>query len=161
AAWLFRRSAQTERQLRADAAQNLGQARQVVEEMYAAVAEELDDQGGMDDYQRDLLRKALRFYEGFALPRSPEEPVRFEAARAGHRVGEIERKFGRYAEAETACLRAAELAQGLVAERPLVPVYRQLLAAIFNTLGDVRDRVGRLGPAEEAYRSALKLARGE
>jgi serine/threonine protein kinase/tetratricopeptide (TPR) repeat protein len=161
AAWLFRRTAQTERQLRAAAAQNLAQARQVVEEMYAGVAAELDDLGGMDDYQRDLLRKALRFYEGFALPRSPEEPVRFEAARAGHRVGEIEQKFGRYAEAESACRRAAELAEGLVAERPESSAYRQLLVAILNTLGNIRHRVGQLAAAEEAYRKALEMADGQ
>src|SRR5262245_33246883 len=105
-AWQARRSELRERELADAAEQNLAQARQVVEEMYTQVADSLDDRAGMDDYQRELLRKALRFYEGFALARSRGRAVRYEAGRAGGRVGDIERRLGRMAPAEAAYRRA-------------------------------------------------------
>ena len=40
--------------------------------MYTGVADKLDDQEQMDDYQREILEKALKFYERFALPQSRE-----------------------------------------------------------------------------------------
>ncbi len=102
AAYQFRRSAARERALAAQAEQNLERARQVVEEMYSQVALQLDDQKGMDSYQRDIMQKALRFYEGFALQQSRAPRVRFEAGQANGRVGSIQLKLGRVQEAEAA-----------------------------------------------------------
>ena len=42
------------------AERNLAVARTVVNEMYTKVAEKLDDQKQMDDFQRELLGKARR-----------------------------------------------------------------------------------------------------
>ncbi len=41
------------------AERNLAVARTVVDEMYTRVAEKLEDQEQMDDYQREILEKAL------------------------------------------------------------------------------------------------------
>ncbi len=41
------------------AERNLAVARTVVDEMYTQVAAKLDDQEQMDDYQREILEKAL------------------------------------------------------------------------------------------------------
>ena len=74
------------------AEQNLLIARQVVDEIYGKFAEKLADQKGMDAYQRELHEKALRFYEQFALPQNWAPAVRFEAGKAGQRVGLIQAK---------------------------------------------------------------------
>ncbi len=52
------------------AERNLAVARTVVDEMYTGVANKLEDQKQMDDFQREILEKALVFYERFALPQS-------------------------------------------------------------------------------------------
>ena len=67
------------------AVSNLAFARTVVDEMYTGVAAKLDDENQMDDYQREILEKALTFYERFALPQSRDPQVRLEAAQAGLR----------------------------------------------------------------------------
>ena len=54
----------------------------------------LTDRKGMDADQRDLLVKAARFYERFALPQSADPAVRLEAGRAGLRAGEILARLG-------------------------------------------------------------------
>ncbi len=55
---------------------NLEQARRIVDEMYTEVSESLTDQAGMDAYQREILEKALQFYEGVALPQSNAPELR-------------------------------------------------------------------------------------
>ncbi len=78
------------------AERNLAFARTVVDEMYTGVADKLEDQKQMDDYQREILEKALAFYERFALPQSRDPQVRLEAGRAGLRVGTIRLQSGKY-----------------------------------------------------------------
>ena len=62
-------TARRERVLRDLAEANLARARQVVNEMYTQVGL-ADDQAEMDEYQRDILQKALHFYEEDALRRA-------------------------------------------------------------------------------------------
>ena len=82
-------------QQRDRAERNLAFARTVVDEMYTGVANKLEDQKEMDDYQREILEKALAFYERFALPQSRDPQVRLEAARAGLRAGAIRSRLGK------------------------------------------------------------------
>src|SRR5262249_18465457 len=81
---------------------NLALARRSVDEMYTRVAAQLTDRMGMDADQRDLLVKAARFYERFALPQSADPAVRLEAGRAGLRAGQILTKLGQTGPAEAA-----------------------------------------------------------
>jgi eukaryotic-like serine/threonine-protein kinase len=110
------------------AERSLAFARTVVDEMYTGVAAKLDDQEQMDDYQREILEKALTFYERFALPQSREPQVRLEAARAGMRVGSIRSRLGQTEAAEAAYRQAVEVLSGLVSDRPAEPVHREALA---------------------------------
>ena len=84
------------------AERSLAFARTVVDEMYTGVADKLDDHVQMDDYQREILEKALAFYERFALPQSSDPQVRLEAAKAGLRVGTIRKRLGNSEAAEQA-----------------------------------------------------------
>ena len=110
------------------AERNLTFARTVVDEMYTQVAEKLDDEEHLDDYQREILEKALAFYERFALPQSRDPQVRLEASRAGLRVGAIRSRLGRTEAAEEAYRRTLVVLSGLVSDHPAEPVHREALA---------------------------------
>ncbi len=139
------------------AERNLAFARTVVDEMYTRVAEKLDDQEQMDDYQREILEKALAFYERFALPQSRDPQVRLEAARAGLRVGGIRSRLGQTAAAEQADRQALEILSRLASEHPAEPAYRDALAQAHRELGDFFEREERWREAEGEIKEAVAL----
>ncbi len=110
------------------AERNLAVARTVVDEMYTQVAAKLDDEEQMDDYQREILEKALTFYERFALPQSNDPRVRMEAGLIGIRVGEIRHRLGQGVAAQAAYRQAIAVLSRLASDRPAEPSYRHALA---------------------------------
>jgi serine/threonine-protein kinase len=139
------------------AEKNLAFARLVVDEMYTGVAAKLDDQVQMDDYQREILEKALGFYERFALPQSRDPQVRLEAARAGMRVEGIRSRLGQTAAAEQADRQALEILTGLVSEYPAEPAYRDALAQAHRELGAVLRTEERWPESEREIEAAAAL----
>jgi tetratricopeptide (TPR) repeat protein len=133
--------------------------------MYTGVADRLDqgiEMGDypreiLDDYQREILEKALRFYERFALPQSRDPQVRLEAARAGLRVGYIRDRLGDVAAAEQACRQVIPVLQGLVSEHPAEPAYRQALADAHDELAWILHYERRWGESEGEVRLAAAL----
>ena len=119
------------------AERNLAFAQTVVDEMYTGVADKLEDQPQMDDYQREILEKALQFYERFALPQSRGPFVRLEAARAGLRAAAIRSRLGQTAKAEQAIRQALGILAGLASDDPSDPVYRDALARAHRELGQI------------------------
>jgi tetratricopeptide (TPR) repeat protein/tRNA A-37 threonylcarbamoyl transferase component Bud32 len=101
------------------AERNLGFARTVVEEMYTQVAAKLDDQEQMDDYQREILEKALKFYGRFALPQSRDPSVRLEAGQISVRVGEIRHRLGQGDAAQGAYRQAIDVLSRLASDHPV------------------------------------------
>ena len=81
---------------------NLEQARQIVDEMYTQVADQLTDATGMEPYQHEILEKAVRFYESVALPQSRSPEIRYETGQARFRVADIRYKFSQVEQAEAA-----------------------------------------------------------
>jgi eukaryotic-like serine/threonine-protein kinase len=157
AAYQFRLSAARERALAGRSEENFRRARQVVEEMYTQVAASLDVQRGMDEYQRDILQKALSFYVQSALPQSQEPAVRHEAGWAGVRAGDIEAKLGRPQEAEAAYARALAVLEPLVKEHPEVSAFRQTLAIALNAKGINDFATHRSEEAKAAHERARDL----
>jgi serine/threonine-protein kinase len=144
-----------EKQQRERAEGNLQVARQVVEEMYGQVSEELGDQKEMESYQRDILEKALRFYEGFAMRQSSEPEVVIDAARARNRVGEISLKLGRTQAAEAAFQGAIELMSSpYLGPQPRGP---QTLAAGHGGLGKLFRETNRAKESEEALKRGIEI----
>jgi tetratricopeptide (TPR) repeat protein len=139
------------------AEKNLAVARRVVDEMYTGVAERLEDQKEMDDYQREILEKALRFYERFALPQNRDPQVRLEAARAGMRVGGIRSRLGQTAAAEQADRQALEILSGLVSDHPAEPAYRDALAQAHRELGAILLDEQRWPESEREIKAAAAL----
>ena len=100
------------------AERNLAFARNVVDEMYTGVADKLDDQIQMDDYQREILEKALAFYDRFALPQSRDPQVQARGGPGRPPRGGIRSRLGETAAAEQADRQALEILSGLVSESP-------------------------------------------
>ena len=139
------------------AEKNLAFARRVVDEMYTGVADKLDDQVQMDDYQREILEKALAFYERFALPQSRDPQMRLEAARAGMRTGGIRSRLGNTAAAEQADLQALDILSGLVSGYPAEPAYRDALALAHQELGAVFRNQNHWPESEREIKAAAAL----
>jgi eukaryotic-like serine/threonine-protein kinase len=139
------------------AERSLAFARSVVDEMYTGVADKLEDQKEMDDYQREILEKALAFYDRFALPQSRDPQVRLEAARAGLRAGAIRSRLGNIAAAEQAYQQALGILSRLAVDHPADPVYRDALAQAHRELGDVFEREERWRDAEGEIQESLTL----
>ena len=133
----------------------LTMARQAVDEMYTQVAEKwLAQQAEMTPLQTQFLEKALAFYQRFAAEDaedSDDSAVRFEAAKAQQRVGEIQHKLGQYTEAEAASRRAIELFEQLSRETRDPAPCNQALAGTHVGLATILKRVGQI---EEAVREA-------
>jgi len=139
------------------AERSLAFARTVVDEMYTQVAEKLDDQVQMDDYQREILEKALAFYERFALPQSRDPQVRLEAALVGLRAGAIRSRLGNIAAAKQAYQQALGVLSRLAVDHPAEPVYRDALAQAHQQLGAVLKDEERWQEAVREFKAAAAL----
>jgi len=137
------------------AEQNLAFARRVVDEMYTGVAGSLEDEKQMDENQREILEKALRFYERFALPQSRDREVRLEAVKAGLRVSVIRSQLGQTAAAEQAARQALRVASELASNLPGEPVSRETLADAHRRLGIVLDEEERVPEAQRELEEAI------
>ncbi len=111
------------------AEQNLAFARTVVDEMYTQVALELEQSERALPEQRLILEKAVRFYQRFAVPQSRDPAVLFEAARAGLRLGKIQRWLSEYRKAERAARYPLPILSRLAADHPADPDYRECPSA--------------------------------
>jgi eukaryotic-like serine/threonine-protein kinase len=138
---------------------NLEQARKIVDDMYTKVSESLTDQAGMDAYQREILEKAMQFYEGVALPQSDAPELRYEAGRSSFRVAEIRFKFNQPDAAEPAYLRAISLFSPLAGDYPDRPDYSQAHAGTLNSLALLYTSTGRLEQAEATFAQAAAIRR--
>jgi serine/threonine protein kinase/tetratricopeptide (TPR) repeat protein len=147
--------AEEERQ-RAD--DNFKKALEAVDQMLTRVGQEdLAHEPRMEKVRRDLLQKALKFYEGFLAAQGSDAGVRLETARAHQRVGQIQEMLGEYPAAEKAYRSALEFFRELAAKFPSKPDYWQELAATQGKLGLVLLATGRREEAESAYRQSLTL----
>jgi eukaryotic-like serine/threonine-protein kinase len=137
-------------------------ARQTVDEMFVEVAEKwLAQQEGMTPLQKRFLRKALAFYQQLAMEESDNPAIRFEAASAQMRVGEIQGKLEQHSEAEATFRRAVKLLHGLLSEHPDEPRYRRQLAVgqlclsrlVFASRSQLPEAERELRPALETFQT--------
>ena len=136
---------------------NLLLARQAVDEMYTQVSPELGGLPYMQSFQRDVLQKALRFYEQFAQRQSGDPAIRLETASARLRVGGVQYPLGQRRQAKQACDEAIAALEALGAELPAEPKRRLWLAAAYNLRGSILASENRCRQAAKNYRQALAL----
>jgi serine/threonine protein kinase/tetratricopeptide (TPR) repeat protein len=104
-----------------------------------------------------LLQSMLHFYDEFAS--DDRAGLNAQTARALDRIGAIQQRLGKPAEAETALWQAIEVYQQLIQGSP---DDRQLaidLATTWNHLGTVRSQGGNFPDAVAAHSAALEVLR--
>ncbi len=139
------------------ALENLRLALRAVDEIYTRVADNLHQRITADPankpllqpFQRELLERALQFYQEFAKRTGDEPTIRLDVAVAFHRVGQIQLWMGQRGPAEQAIRQAADSLEGLVQEFPAEPDYRAKLGDAYVGLGDSHH--GREGPEAERH----------
>jgi tetratricopeptide (TPR) repeat protein len=136
---------------------NLLLARQAVDEMYTRVAEDIAGQPHMQLFQRDILEKALRFYQQFARRKSGDDAIQRETAAALLRVGSIQHRLGRFHQARQACDEAITALATSTAALPADLQRRVLLAEAYHSQGRILASEGRRPQAEKAQRYSLQL----
>jgi serine/threonine protein kinase/predicted Zn-dependent protease len=138
-----------------DAAQeNLDTAYKILDDIYVDVAERfLPQQQALTTQDRQVLEKALAFYEQFARQDSTAPKVRAKSGAAHLRVAEIQIKLGDRKQGRKNYQQAAILFNKLVAEFPHNPDYRHHLARCYLNLGDTQEYVYLANPGEEWERA--------
>lgn len=111
------------------------------------------------DKDAALLESMLKFYDQFAQRNDADTRLRTETAAAYRRVGDIQRRLGQYAKAETAYRHAVTLYQRLVQTSPKDAAALTALAAIDNDLAVIFRRTGRYSEARESHQRALEALR--
>ncbi len=145
---------------RADQQRDLADARfqdaqDAVNFMLTRIGEErLEHEPRMELVRRDLLEKALHYYERFLGERGDDPLLRLQTAQAFKRSGDIRRLLGQYKEAEQAFNSAIALFEPLTKDAPAVPLYRQDLAAAYANLGSLLKETDRQADAAKAYQEA-------
>ncbi|ODU02306.1 MAG: hypothetical protein ABS79_00680 [Planctomycetes bacterium SCN 63-9] len=150
-AWQAVRATRAERQSQAE----FRRARETVDRIFTRVAEDLKKTPGMEEIQRALLEDALEFYQDFLAVHGDDPEVRYEAARAAHRVGSIHELIGQHHKVETPLRQAIGLLDKLVADAPREAAYRADLAECHSDLGAVFGISHRTREAIEERRLAL------
>jgi hypothetical protein len=144
------------------AEQNLDLARSAVDESLASADRDPSRAGAdvpqVEEFRKELLGKAERFYRAFMNQERGSEAIRRDVATAHFRLGHINRLLEKRDDAEREYLDAVTQFAALAAERPGNPEYRATLASAHNWLGELRrSKVDRYNEANASYDSALAL----
>ena len=140
------------------AEENFQKAKQAVDEFFTAVSEnKLLNQPALEPLRKELLEKALRYYEELGKQRGDDEKTQAELAKAAFRVGEIKRLLGDTAGAEQAVRRTMDISERLAQSHPEEPEYLFYLASSHKGLGVLLKISGDSTGAREAFRKALEI----
>jgi serine/threonine protein kinase/Flp pilus assembly protein TadD len=137
---------------------NLLLARQAVDEMYVKVAKDSASQLHVLPFERDVLEKALEFYQEFARRKSGDPAAQRETASAWLRVGSIHWTLAHYRQAKQACDKAIAVLEELAGELRADPERRAWLANAFHLRGALLSSAGQRQQAEKCLRQALALS---
>jgi tetratricopeptide (TPR) repeat protein len=147
-----RNHAETQEQ---QAAKNYQLARNAVDQMLTRIGQDrLASEPHMEEVRRDLLDRALFFYNRFLEERSTDPQTIAATAQASSRVGDIQELLGRPREAERAYANAIDLFGQL--KTPSAQD-RYDLAGAYNNLGILYHSEGQRSRAEKALHEALTI----
>jgi serine/threonine protein kinase/tetratricopeptide (TPR) repeat protein len=131
-------------------------AREAVDQMLSEVGQErLRDVPSMEPVRRELLEKALAFYQKFLQEQGTDPAVRQETGRAYLRVGDIQLLLGQKGEAREAHRQAVALFAQLANDFPGNPEYRQDLG--HGYYAQILAHEENLPQVEQSYRSAIAV----
>jgi serine/threonine protein kinase len=146
----------------ARAERNLQLAQNAVDEMLSSAgrnsARVAGDVPQLEEFRKELLDKARRFYARFTEQKPDSENLRQEMARAHFRLADIYRILEQPANATKEYEEAINQFQSLVTDYPSRAEYRQALANSYNWLGEtLRPQRVSAAAADKAYVNAIRL----
>ncbi len=134
------------------------QAMAAVNDLFTTVSEDtLLNQPGMQPLRKDLLEKALTYYEGFLAQRKNDPRVQDELGSAYFRVGLITEALESPDKALDAYETARQMQTSLLEARPGDAARLEALGNTLNALGTVRVKQKKYEPARTEYRSAIRV----
>ena len=141
---------------------NLALAREAVDESLSSADRDPARVGAdvpqVEEFRRELLAKAERFYTAFMNQEPRSEASGRDLAFAHFRLGHINRMLERRDEAAREYQDSIARFDALRAAYPANLEYRAALANAYNWLGEtLRPAAARFADAERAYNSALEL----
>jgi tetratricopeptide (TPR) repeat protein len=144
------------------AEQNLRLAQSAVDEMLSSAGREqarvAADVPQMEEFRRELLSKAKRFYGIFIREKPDSEALRNETTWAHFRLGDIDRLLQQTKNAADEYRQAIAQFRALANDYPAKPEYRQSLANSYNWLGEtLRTDPSARKESADAYDNALRL----
>ena len=143
---------------------NLGLARAAVDESLTTAERDPASMGTdmpeMEQFRRELLEKARRFYAAFMDQDPRSEISRRDMVEAQYRLGHIDRLLQKPEEAQKQYRTAIAGFERLSTDYPEQPDYRQGLANAYNWLGEtLRPLPPQAEEAQRAYDNALQVQR--
>jgi eukaryotic-like serine/threonine-protein kinase len=152
-----RRGADARRQQRR-AEENYRQAKETVDDSFVLVSEELLlHQQGLQPLRKQLLERALRYYQRFLAHGSEDPALRPQLAFTYLRVGQIANEIGSRAEALAAFGEALGLYEQLADSGPEDPTFRREQARCHHFIGFLQTEDGRLTEAGHSLECARAL----
>jgi serine/threonine-protein kinase len=143
------------------AEESFRKARQAVDDYLTYVSENklLDSPlPGLQPLRKDLLTRALKYYQEFAEHHQEDPALRADLARAYFRVGNIQLEIGSPSEAIRAYEQALDLWQQLLAENPADRGYRLGKSKALTAIGGARTKQpGQRAESLKAYKAAIPL----
>ena len=131
---------------------NYQRARSAVEKMLTEVGEvDLADVPQMESVRRDLLKRALDFYQQFLAERGVNSSSRLDTGRALGRLGDIDEMLGLYVQAESSYRDALMLLSAPTTDLEI----RRAVARARNNLGILLKKSNRFAESEALLREAL------
>jgi serine/threonine protein kinase len=132
--------------------------RQALDDMTSVFTEEaLATQKSLTAEQRKFLTTVLTYYKEFAGERADDERTQARAAMAAMRVGAIQLRLGRHAEAEKAYHQARDAYRDLIAKQKPKVDYPYELAGAHNHLGIIAAEREQFKLALAEHSAALEL----
>jgi tetratricopeptide (TPR) repeat protein len=153
ATWQAIRATNAEAQSRLDrdrAEESFRQARAAVDDYFTTVSEsKLLKVPGLKPLRKDLMDRALKYYQEFVKQRDGDPLVMGELGRTYYRIARITSFLAQSEESQKAYEKALQAYEGLVQAHPEEARYQTDLAIVCNDLGNVLRARGR---REEALR---------
>jgi serine/threonine protein kinase len=139
---------------------NYHEARKTIEQMLDRLQRQgLADTPQLNELRQQQLEDALAFYQGaLGGQDDPDPAVRFDAALAYQRTGDLQQVLGRRGPAAANLRQAVALLEQLTAEHPKTPDYEAHLADAYNHLGLALGDAN--GQSALYYHKALDLFEG-
>jgi tetratricopeptide (TPR) repeat protein len=145
---------------RDQAAENFRMARRAVDDYLTTVSESTllkSPLPGLQPLRRELLERALGYYQEFVRRHGDDPSLRAPLADASYRAGKIKAEIGEAREALADLERARTLHEGLVGAEGRDPATRHGLALTYTWMGRMQSELGRPADSISSFTRAIEI----